>query len=64
MNLLVLRFANVCFQGIWNRQYIKNVQVIFKEDFGTQGRVGRFDEHRPVESSSHFTRGEQARRLL
>ena len=42
MNLLVLRFANVCFQGIWNRQYIKNVQVIFKEDFGTQGRVGPF----------------------
>ncbi|EOD14173.1 glucose-6-phosphate dehydrogenase, partial [Emiliania huxleyi CCMP1516] len=40
MNLLVLRFANVCFQGIWNRQYIKNVQVIFKEDFGTQGRRG------------------------
>ena len=64
MNLLVLRFANVCFQGIWNRQYIKNVQVIFKEDFGTQGRVGRFVEHRPVESSSHSTRGEQARRLL
>ena len=29
MNLLVLRFANVCFGAIWNRQHIKSVQVIF-----------------------------------
>lgn len=27
MNLLVLRFANVAFSSIWNRQTIKNVQV-------------------------------------
>ncbi len=45
MNLLVLRFANVCFGAIWNRQYIKNVQVIFKEDFGIEGRGGYFDEY-------------------
>lgn len=45
MNLLVLRFANVCFQAIWNRQHIKNVQVIFKEDFGVEGRGGYFDEY-------------------
>lgn len=45
MNLLVLRFANVCFQAIWNRDYIKNVQVIFKEDFGVEGRAGYFDEY-------------------
>ena len=37
MNLLVLRFANVCFGGVWNRSYIKSVQVIFKEKVGTQG---------------------------
>ena len=29
MNLLVLRFANVCFGAVWNRQHIKSVQVIF-----------------------------------
>ena len=27
MNLLVLRFANVCFGAVWNRQHIKSVQV-------------------------------------
>ena len=32
MNLLVLRFANVAFQAIWNRQHIKSVQVNFKEE--------------------------------
>ena len=45
MNLLVLRFANVAFSSIWNRQQIKSVQVIFKEDFGTEGRGGYFDKY-------------------
>jgi len=45
MNLLVLRFANVAFQSIWNRQCIKSVQIIFKEDYGTEGRGGYFDEY-------------------
>ena len=45
MNLLVLRFANVCFQAIWNRQHVKGVQVIFKEDFGVEGRAGYFDQY-------------------
>ena len=45
MNLLVLRFANVCFGAIWNRQHIKSVQVIFKEKVGTEGRAGYFDQY-------------------
>ena len=45
MNLLVLRFANVCFEGIWSRQHIKCVQVIFKEAHGTLGRGGYFDRY-------------------
>ena len=45
MNLLVLRFANVAFSSIWNRQTIKSVQVIFKEDFGCEGRGGYFDQY-------------------
>jgi len=45
MNLLVLRFANVCFGAVWNRQHIKSVQVIFKEKIGAEGRAGYFDEY-------------------
>lgn len=44
-NILVLRFANVFFNGVWNRHYIKNVQITFKETFGTEGRGGYFDEY-------------------
>ncbi|KAJ3343221.1 Glucose-6-phosphate 1-dehydrogenase [Gonapodya sp. JEL0774] len=43
-NLIVLRFANIFLGSIWNRQYISNVQITFKEPFGTEGRGGYFDE--------------------
>ncbi|KAJ3155862.1 Glucose-6-phosphate 1-dehydrogenase [Geranomyces variabilis] len=43
-NLMILRFANVFFGAIWNRQYIHNVQITFKEPIGTEGRGGYFDE--------------------
>jgi glucose-6-phosphate 1-dehydrogenase len=42
-NLIVLRFANKVFEPIWNRDHVQCVQVTFKEDFGTQGRGGYFD---------------------
>jgi glucose-6-phosphate 1-dehydrogenase len=32
------RFANPIFGAWWNRHYVSNVQITFKEDFGTQGR--------------------------
>lgn len=44
-NLLVLKFANIFFSGIWNRKYISNVQITFKEPFGTEGRGGYFDQY-------------------
>jgi len=74
-NLTVLRFANLVFEPLWSRQYIRNVQVgagrrgrrgsdarvaaraaptrpappprqvIFSEDFGTEGRGGYFDAY-------------------
>ncbi|KAJ3026180.1 UNVERIFIED_CONTAM: Glucose-6-phosphate 1-dehydrogenase [Siphonaria sp. JEL0065] len=43
-SLMVLRFANVMFGAIWNRNHVNNVQITFKEKFGTDGRGGYFDE--------------------
>lgn len=43
-NMLVLRFANSFFGAVWNRNYISNIQITFKEPFGTEGRGGYFDE--------------------
>lgn len=43
--LQVLRFANLIFEPLWSRSFIRNVQVIFSEDFGTEGRGGYFDEY-------------------
>ena len=42
-NLLVLRFGNIFLQPLWNRDYVKSVQISFKEDIGTMGRGGYFD---------------------
>ncbi|CAO2828963.1 unnamed protein product [Amaranthus hypochondriacus] len=44
-NLSVLRFSNHIFEPLWSRQYIRNVQFIFSEDFGTEGRGGYFDHY-------------------
>jgi len=44
-NLSVLRFSNLVFQPLWSRDYIRNVQLIFSEDFGTEGRGGYFDHY-------------------
>ncbi|XP_024395397.1 glucose-6-phosphate 1-dehydrogenase 2, chloroplastic [Physcomitrium patens] len=44
-NLSVLRFSNLVFEPLWSRQYIRNVQFIFSEDFGTEGRGGYFDNY-------------------
>lgn len=41
----MLRFANLVFEPLWSRNYIRNVQVIFSEDFGTEGRGGYFDDY-------------------
>lgn len=41
----VMRFANRFFSPIWNRDNIKNVQIIFKEPYGAedQNRTAYFD---------------------
>lgn len=43
-NILILRFANTFLGAPWTRQHISNVQITFKEPFGTEGRGGYFDE--------------------
>lgn len=43
-NLLVLRFGNLWFDRIWNRDNIQCVMLTFKEPFGTDGRGGYFDK--------------------
>ncbi|KAK7061733.1 glucose-6-phosphate 1-dehydrogenase [Favolaschia claudopus] len=43
-NLLVLRFANIALGAAWDKNFISNVQITFKEPFGTEGRGGYFDE--------------------
>ncbi|KAF8739238.1 hypothetical protein AX14_010402 [Amanita brunnescens Koide BX004] len=44
-NILVLRFANIALSAAWDRNSISNVQISFKEPFGTEGRGGYFDEY-------------------
>jgi len=44
-NLMVVRFANSLWEPVWNRHYIANVIITFKEDIGTEGRGGYFDEY-------------------
>jgi glucose-6-phosphate 1-dehydrogenase len=42
--LLILRFGNEFLGATWSRHHIDNVQIVFKEPFGTEGRGGYFDE--------------------
>ncbi|KEH15747.1 glucose-6-phosphate 1-dehydrogenase, partial [Medicago truncatula] len=44
-NLSVLRFSNLVFEPLWSRNYIRNVQLIFSEDFRTEERGGYFDNY-------------------
>jgi len=44
-NLLVLRFANLVFEPIWNANFIRSVAIDWKEDLRVEGRGGYFDQY-------------------
>jgi glucose-6-phosphate 1-dehydrogenase len=44
-NLLVLRFANLVFEPVWNRQHIRDVRITWEENIGVEGRGGYFDHY-------------------
>lgn len=43
-NLMVLRFANLVFDPIWNRNYVESIRISWKESMGVGNRGGYFDE--------------------
>ncbi|KAK8356822.1 hypothetical protein V6Z12_A05G380000 [Gossypium hirsutum] len=45
INISSGRFANRFFLPLWNCDNIDNVRIVFREDFGTEGRGGYFGEY-------------------
>ncbi|KAF2955732.1 glucose-6-phosphate dehydrogenase [Marinitoga sp. 38H-ov] len=42
-NILMMRFANIVFEPIWNYKYIDHVQITVSEELGVENRIGYFE---------------------
>ncbi len=39
-SIFAIRFANMIFENVWNREHIDNVQITFAERLGAEERGG------------------------
>ncbi len=44
-NLMILRFANLIFEPLWNKDFITSVSISWSEKIGCAGRAGYFDNY-------------------
>lgn len=44
-NIMLFRFGNTFLEPLLNRNHVAAIQITFKEDFGTMGRGGYFDNY-------------------
>jgi glucose-6-phosphate 1-dehydrogenase len=42
-DLLVLRFANTLFESVWNRGWVRRIEITMAEDFGVEDRGSFYD---------------------
>ena len=43
-NIFAVRFANILFEHVWNREFIDNIQITFAESIGVEDRGGYYDQ--------------------